>query len=456
MRWCSPLPVSFVAALAAWLATPVAAAARQVSLTVYNQDLALVREVRSLPLPRGRGEVRLGDVAARLDPTSVHLVPSRSGAFQVLEQNFQYDLASAERLLERSLGATLSATSKSGEVTEGKLVFFDASSLVLETPRGVRMLYRSDLSGQVIPALPGGLVSRPTLSWWVDGAAAGAADAELSYLTGGMSWHAEYVALVHPDDTALTLSSWVSVDNRSGAGYPDAKLKLVAGDVHRVREEIRALRARGAVDYAALEAEAPFEERGLFEYHLYELQRPTTVADRETKQIALFHPASVRQVEKKFTFDAERLGPKVVVTLEFENRSDHGLGMALPGGKVRVYKQDEDRSQEFVGEDRIDHTPKNEKVRLTVGRPFDVVAERKQTALRRISDRVSEVSYEIEVRNRKTEAIPVLVVEHPQGDWEVTEKSHDFTKKDAFTIDFSLRVPADGTVKVAYTLRTRH
>ncbi len=447
-----PLLLSSLAAILPSAAAP--SLAREVAVTVYNQDLALVRETRSLVLERGRSEVRLGEVAARLDPTSVHLVPARPGAFHVLEQNFQYDLASAERLLERSLGATLRAVGKTGEVTEGKLVFFDPSSLVLETDRGVRMLYRADLREQVIPALPGGLVSRPTLAWWVDAASGGSSDAELSYLTGGMGWHAEYVAVVNPDDTALTLSSWVSVANHSGASYPDARLKLVAGDVHRVREELRQMRGR-AVELQALEA-APFEEREFFEFHLYELERPTTVADRETKQIALFHPAGVRRVEKKFTFDADRLGPKVVVTLEFENRQEDGLGMALPGGKVRVYKQDADASQEFVGEDRIDHTARNEKIRLTVGRPFDVVAEKKQAAFRRVSDRVSEASYEIEVRNRKKEAITVTVVEHPQGDWEIVQRSQEFTKKDAFTIEFPVRVPPDDKATVTYTVRFQH
>lgn len=429
------------------------AAARDVAVTVYNQDLALVREVRSLPLERGRHEVRLGEVAARLDPTSVHLAPAGGRDFQVLEQNFQYDLASAERLLERSLGQTVRTIGKTGEVAEGKLVFFDAGALVLDTEQGVRMLYRDDLREQVIPTLPGGLVSRPTLAWWLDGSTAGAADAELSYLTGGMSWHAEYVAVVNPEDTALQLSSWVSVDNRSGATFPEATLKLVAGDVHRVRDEFRAIQTREvAMDVAG---GAPFEERELFEYHLYELERPTTVADRETKQIALFLPAQVRAVEKRFTFDADRLGAKVVVTLEFENTQANGLGMALPGGKVRVYKQDDDGSQEFIGEDRIDHTPRNEELRLTVGRPFDVVAEKKQISFRRVSDRVAEAAYEIEVRNRKTEAITVMVVEHPQGDWTIEAQSQAFEKKDATTIEFPVAVAADGTATVSYTVRYR-
>jgi len=443
--WLLLLAVGFAAS---------SAAARETSVTVYNQDLALVREVRTLPLERGRHEVRVGEVAARLDPTSVHLVPVRSGTFEVLEQNFQYDLASAERLLERSLGETVRVLGKSGDVTEGKLVFFDGSSLVLDTDQGVRMLYRNDLREQLIPALPGGLVSRPTLAWWLEAAAAGSSDAELSYLTGGLSWHAEYVAVVNPNDTALQLSSWVSVDNRSGATYLDAKLKLVAGDVNLVRDEFRAMRAKGMVMEAA-PTSAPFEEREFFEYHLYQLERPTTVADRETKQIALFLPASVAQVEKRFTFDADRLGHKVVVTLDFANTQTNGIGMALPAGKVRVYKQDADGSQEFIGEDRIDHTPRNERLRLTIGKPFDVVAEKKQTAFRRVSDHVTEAAYEVEVRNRKPEAITVVVTEHPQGDWTVIEKSQDFIRKDAATIEFPVRVAANDTSAVTYTVRYR-
>jgi hypothetical protein len=428
-----------------------AAAERDIAVTVYNRDLALVREERTIEVGSGISEVRFTDVAARLDPTSVHLVPSRRGSFSVLEQNFQYDLASADRLLQRSLGNQLLVTGTDGEVTSGELVFFDAGGLVLQTRDGIKMLYRRELRDQTIPELPGGLVSRPTLAWLIDAPRAGEPGAELSYLTGGMSWHAEYVAVVDADDRGLSLSSWVSVENHSGATYPEAKLKLVAGDIHRVQPEIRREFEAKALAMAA--EDVGFTERGFFEFHIYDLARRTTIADRETKQISLFQPATITGVEKKFTFDAQRSGPKVVVTLEFDNTGSAGLGIPLPAGKVRVYKKDKDGSQEFVGEDRIDHTPRNEEVKLTVGRAFDVVAERKQADFRRVSSRVTESSFEIEMRNRKTEAVTVQVVEHPGGDWEIIQNSHDYEKKDAFTVEFPLRVPADGTVKLTYTVR---
>jgi hypothetical protein len=431
---------------------PAQAAERDVAVTVYNRDLALIREDRSIDVTSGRSEVRFSDVAARLDPTSVHLVPARRGAFAVLEQNFQYDLASANRLLERTLGHELVVTGKDGEVTAGELVFFDNGGLVLKTDDGIKMIYRQELRDQIIPELPGGLVSRPTLSWLVDADRTGSPGAELSYLTGGMSWHAEYVAVVAPDDGSISLSSWVSVENHSGATYPEARLKLVAGDIHRVHD-IRQMRDMAGRAMMAAEAEAQFEERGFFEFHLYDLERRTTIADRETKQISLFQPASISGVEKRFTFDAQRSGPKVVVTLEFDNSRSAGLGVPLPAGKVRVFKQDTDGSQEFIGEDRIDHTPRHEEVKLTVGRAFDVVAERKQTDHRRISSRVTENSFEIEVRNRKSEPITVQVVEHLHGDWEIIRSSHEYEKKAAWTVEFPLRVPADGTVKLTYTAR---
>jgi hypothetical protein len=452
MRFPMTLLSTALLAIVVTLVAPAGAAERDIAVTVYNQDLALIREDRSIEVTSGLSEIRFTDVAARLDPTSVHLVPSRSGAFSVLEQNFQYDLASADRLLQRTLGNRLVVTGTDGEITAGELVFFDNGGLVMQTKDGIKMLYRGELRDQTIPELPGGLVSKPTLAWLVEAGSTGEPGAELSYLTGGMSWHAEYVAVIDPDDKGLTLSSWVSVENNSGATYPDAKLKLVAGDVHRVQPEYRRDLAVRAMAMAA-EAEPQFEERDFFEFHLYNLQRPTTIADRETKQISLFQPATISGVEKKFTFDAQRSGPKVVVTLEFDNKSSSGLGMALPAGKVRVYKKDSDGSQEFVGEDRVDHTPRNEEVKLTVGRAFDVVADRKQTEHRRLSNRVSENSYEIELRNRKDEPITVQVVEHIQGDWEIIQFSHDYKKKDAFTVEFPILVPADGTVKMTYTAR---
>jgi hypothetical protein len=427
---------------------------RQLFVTVYNQDVALVREERSVSMSGGRSTLRYADVAAQIDPTSVHLIPVSGGDFRVLEQNFQYDLVSGDRLLERSLEGTVRVVGKDGGVTEGKLLSFDGGSLVVETKDGIKVINRAETRELSVTSLPGGLISRPTLAWQIDASGAGNRRTRLSYLTSGMSWHAEYVAVVNSDDNALSLAGWVSVENHSGATYPEARLKLVAGDVQLVRQVFAKTLGAPRAEMMASEAAPQFNERQFFEYHLYDLQRPTTIADRESKQISLFEPADVKNVEKKYTFDAERLGTKVNVALEFKNAQASGLGMPLPAGTVRVYKQDKDGSQEFVGEDRIDHLPSDEKVRLALGKAFDVVAERKQTNFRRISDRVAESSYEIDVRNRKKERVTVIVIEHPTGDWEITQKSSDFTKKDATTVEFPVTVEPGGEVKLTYTVRT--
>jgi hypothetical protein len=402
----------------------------------------------------GRFELRYADVAAQLDPTSVHLVPAGADRFRVLEQNFQYDLVSGDRLLERTLESPIQVVGKDGGLVEGKLLSFDGATLALETRDGIQVVNRAEVRSLSVPSLPGGLISRPTLAWLIEGAGAGDRRTRLSYLTSGLSWHAEYVAVVNPQDTGLSLAGWVSIENHSGATYPDARLKVVAGDINRIRRVVPM--TRGLVQEDMMAAPAPqFEERALFEYHLYDLQRRTTLADRETKQISLFEPARVGNVEKKYTFDAQRLGSKVAVSLEFQNAKSAGLGLPLPAGKVRIYKEDTDGTEQFVGEDQIDHTPQDEKVRLAVGKAFDVVVERAQTAFRRISDRVTESALEISVRNRKPEAVTVVVVEHPTGDWEITQQSHPFDKKDAFTIEFPVKVPAGGEVKVTYTVRVR-
>jgi len=442
--------------LAMVAAVPASAAERQLSVTVYNQDIALVREDRDVSLAGGRSTLRYADVAAQIDPTSVHLVPVSGGGFRVLEQNFQYDLVSGDRLLERSLEGTVRVVGKDGGVTEGKLLSYDGATLVVDTKDGIKIINRNETRELSLTQLPGGLISRPTLAWLVDASGAGSRRTRLSYLTSGLSWHAEYVAVVNPEDTGLSLGGWVSVENHSGATYPDAKLKLVAGDIQLVRQVFAKTIGGMRTDMMAAEAAPPqFAERGFFEFHLYDLQRPTTIADRESKQISLFDPADVKNVEKKYTFDAERLGNKVNVTLEFKNAQASGLGMPLPAGTVRVYKQDKDGSQEFVGEDRIDHTPQDEKVRLALGKAFDVVAERKQTNFRRVSDKVAEASWEIDVRNRKKEKVTVIVIEHPTGDWEITQNSSDFTKRDASTIEFPVSVAPGGEVKLTYTVRTR-
>jgi hypothetical protein len=430
------------------------ASAREIQLTVYNNDLGLVRDVRDLDLQSGRGSVSIVDVAAQIDPTSVHLKSlTREGGITVLEQNYRYDLASPERILERYLDSAIEAVLEGGELHQGKLLSFTGDQLVLSGDKGLSILRRDKLIDLRCPSLPEGLITKPTLVWDIQADRGGSQKAELSYLTNGIAWHAEYVAVSNEDDTAADLAAWVSVDNHSGADYPDAKLQLIAGDVNRVRPEEPHYRGGRNLEVMAMaKADVGFEEEAFFEYHLYTLPRPTTVRDRETKQIALFPPART-PVKKLYEYKPWQDEKKIRIVLEFENREERGLGMPLPAGKVRTYKQDSHGGQQFVGEDMIDHTPKNEKVRLGLGNAFDVVAERTVKDQTRISDRVFEQSVEVKFRNRKTEPITIVAQDRFWGDWKFTTESFVSTKKDARTAEWSIPVGPDAEVVLTYTVR---
>jgi hypothetical protein len=438
-------------ALIAIAASP--AAARELAVTVYNQDLGVVRDRRTVEVAPG-AKLKVADVAARIDPTSVHL----TGDLAVIEQNYAFDLASADKILHRYLGETVDILAEEGRSYRGQLLAFDQGSLVLRGAGGgedVTIVGREGVHDIRCPSLPEGLITKPTLVWTVAEARGGKADVELSYMTAGMSWHAEYVAVVSADDRAMDLSGWVSIDNRSGATYPEAKLKLVAGDVHRAPAPRPELARDMMMAEAKGMASAPqFTERSLFEYHIYVLERPATIADQELKQIALFAPAHTA-VTKIYEYDGMWGGEDVKVTLETENKEATGLGMPLPAGVVRAFKADQDGRLEFVGEDRIDHTPRGEKVKIRMGAAFDVKAERIIADQRRISDRVYEETVEVKLRNRKQEQIEILVVEHPQGTWEILNSTHPYEKKEAAKIEFKIKVAADTETALRYTVRVR-
>ncbi len=443
-------------ALGAVTAASAPAVARELTVTVYNQDLALVKDVRTLEAGSGRQTVRFTDVSAMIDPTSVHLTPKSGGALTVLEQNFQYDLVSAEKILDRYKDRELTVVGKDGKTTTGSLLSYDGASLVIDRKPGIAIVNRAEIKEIQFSELPGGLITRPTLVWLLDNAGSAKRDAQISYLTSGMNWHAEYVGVVDADDTSLSWAGWVSLENHSGTAYPDATLKLVAGDVNRVREQlVKTSNLAYARDMAAAEAPVPqFAEQQFFEYHLYSLARPTTLSDRETKQLSLFPTANVKS-QKIYTYERQRDAKKVRVTMEFKNSKEAGLGMALPKGKVRIYKQDKSGAQEFVGEDLIDHTAKDEQLRVLVGNAFDVVGEYRQTDTRRISDKEMEFSHEIKIRNRKTESIKVKIIEPAWGDWRITASSQDHEKKSASALEFTVDVAPDQEKVVTYTMRVK-
>lgn len=428
--------------------------AEDLAVTVYNTNLGVIKDARVFELESGYNEISMVDIAARIDPTSVRINLDGRGEITVVEQNFQYDLLSPGKLLEKYLDDRVMLVTEDGKEFEGKLLGFDNASMVVEIDRGgVVIVSREKVTDVSLPPGRKDLIVKPTLLYQVYASRNTTATAEVAYMTQGMNWHAEYVAVLGEDDDSMEISSWVSIDNRSGATYEDARLKLIAGDVHRAEKKgVAAPAMMDEARYAA--APQPIQEKAFFEYHMYTVPRPTTIRDREVKQIQ-FLPETVIETDKIYNYDAQK-GNSVMVVMEFENSKANNLGVPLPEGKVRVFKADEDGSLEFIGEDRIDHTPKDEDVKVYVGDAFDIVAERERTNFDRVSDRVIIESYKISVRNHKDEAINVVVSEHIYGDWRIVESSHEYEKKKADLAEFMLPVEVDGETVLTYTVRRRY
>ncbi len=425
----------------------------EVAVTIYNNNLALIKDVRTLQLAKGISEYKFQDVAAKIDPTSVYFnsktAPDKVG---ILEQNYEYDLVNSSKILLKYIDQEITLQGKGELRYTGTLLNASGKDIILrETDGGIKIINMGIVENMAFPRLPEGLITRPTLVWSVDCQKAGSHEIEVGYLTSGIQWHAEYVGVTNKNDTVLELGGWVSIDNKSGATYDNAKLKLVAGDVHRARRIPQPyLRKEMVMQTAGVPDQ--FVEKAFFEYHLYTLQRNATVADNQIKQISLFAPTEVKVV-KKYSFDGARESNKVRVNLEFKNEKKSGLGMPLPNGKVRVYKEDDDESLIFIGEDFIDHTPKNETVRVYVGNAFDIVGERIQKDRRSIGKNSWEETLEIKLRNHKDESVSVTVIEHLNLNWEILQNSHEFAKKDAQTIEFEINIPKDGEVVLEYRVR---
>jgi hypothetical protein len=434
-----------------------------VAVTIYNQDLALVRDGRVMTLIKGENDVAFIDVSGHIQPETA-LLKSSGGKLDVLEQNFDFDLLTPEKLLEKSVGGTVRVIvtdPKTGkETVEEAKVLSVANGVVLQI--GDRL--ETQAPGRIVFAeVPPNLRSRPTLVTKISSDTAGKLPVELDYLTGGLSWAADYVAELAPDERSIELKGWVTLTNTSGTSYRNAKLQLVAGDVNRVRREMAAGAATAMPMSAA--APAPMAEQALFEYHLYTLGRPTTIAENQTKQVELLTGHAI-PVTKEYRFanlapgynyqmgEAPRVNASV--RLKFVNTEKSGLGIPLPQGTVRVYKADNAGQAIFVGEDAIQHTPKNEYVDLTLGQAFDVTARGKQTDFETLGDNVYESAYEIEFKNAKSEAVTVILAQTVPGDWKMLEESANHEKADASTALWHISVPANGSTKLAYRVRVKY
>jgi hypothetical protein len=431
-----------------------AARADDVAITVYNQNLALVKEGRTLDFQRGVNRMSLSDVAASIDPTSVHFKLRSSGdRIELLEQNYQYDLVSSDKILQKYLGHSIDIVMKNGDVLSGQYLSSSSGYLVLQLPAGgVRMINAAEVLSVTAPQLPEGLIVIPTLQWLIDSGVTGRREAEISYLTGNINWHAEYIALLDKDDKNLRLSGWVSLDNQSGKTYQDAKLKLVAGDIHRVQPPQPMYDRAVLMEKMAVAAAPGFEEKTFFEYHLYTLGRPATIANNETKQVSLFDPAGT-PVEKIYRYTIGDGNKDVNVVVTFKNSRSNGLGMPLPAGKIRLTKQDSDGAEEFLGEDLIGHTPRDEELELRVGNAFDIVGETTTLDIRQISDRVQEMTIETKLRNHKEEAVTVHARYNVWGDWEIRESNFEYERKSAQQVEFRVPVAADGEAALRFRVR---
>lgn len=440
------------------------------AVTVYNSNVALVRDVREITVPTGVFDLRFVDIAASINPATVHfrsLTDARRLA--VLEQNYEYDLLEPQRLLQKYVGREVTLVRRRDE--SGTTREQEVRALLLAYNNGPIWKIGDEIVTGLgadhlrFPELPENLYSRPTLVWSLENTGGRAHRVEASYLAGELSWRADYVLTVARDDQTADLDGWVTVVNKSGAGYRNARLQLVAGDLNRVREDHR--RRVEAVAEATMAAKAPsFNEEAFSEYHLYTLDRKTTINEQETKQISLLNGSGVA-VRKRFLVQGQSmyyrnahhpgspLKDLVRVYYQFANDGRAGLGVPLPAGIVRVYQADSKGGAQFAGEDRIEHTPKDETLTLHVGNAFDVVCERKQTDFRKIAPGVHDVEFEITLRNHKDAPIAVEVNEPIGGTWEMLDASHRWAKTSAWSASFSVPVEKGGTSVLKYRVRVR-
>lgn len=419
-------------------------------VTVYEQGIALVKEKREIELQKGVNQVEYTDIASGIDPTSVIIEDPENKDTVLFEQNYQYDLLDSSGLLEKYLGREINVTDRNGETYTGILLSHAGNSVVLEI-EAKKVLVLEDFS-KIELADTLGLSIKPALIWKIYSPVSGTRELIISYLTSGISWEADYVLMSNAENTKADIWGWVNIDNRAGMTYKNTTLKLVSGQINRVSQVVTPRAEEKAVAGEAV-SQTPFVEESLFEYHLYTLEKPSTLENNQAKQISLLSADSV-PVEKKLIYDST-LSEKVLVYLTLKNSKENGLGVPLPKGVVRIYNVDSSGGLQFLGEDRIKHTPEVGEIRVTVGSAFDLTAKRNETDYQRISDNVERVTYQIELNNSKSEAQTVTIVEHQFGEWNILESSDSYKKIDAFTIEFRVMVPAKGTKLVSYTVERR-
>ncbi|MFT6317389.1 MAG: hypothetical protein ACJAWG_002029 [Candidatus Azotimanducaceae bacterium] len=459
----SVLVLASLSSLAAAQSRPVQVgedAQQEMSLTVYNNNFAVVREVREVVLPKGRVELEYQDVARDIDPTSVTVGVAGVGhGFTVLEQNYRYDLLSRDALLSRFINQKLKYTRTVLQGSQYETIYREGNLLAIN-PEIVDFGDEIEIAptGTIsLNAIPEDLKSIPTLVWLIDSATSGTQQIETSYITGNIQWHADYIFVLDAKKSNFDLSAWVSLDNRSGSRYQNTTLKLVAGQVNRVADR----RPEMERDVMLMRSDSKTPQvQALFDYHLYTMPHKTTLANNEIKQLRLMEADGVNYV-KRYQLDsqvqnyqfADAQKSNFDILIEFANAKSNGLGGPLPAGKVRVYQRDSDKVLQLVGEDRMRHLPRDETAVLQIGKAFDLIAERRQTSFKRLGERVIEIGYEIAVRNQKSEKAQVILNERMFGDWQVTQENMKGRKIDSMTQAYLIELDEGATSVLKYTIR---
>jgi hypothetical protein len=446
---------------------------QSVAVTIYNNNLALVKDQRKVSLNSGLNKLELRDVSAQIRPETALLRSlTHSASFSTLEQNFDFDLLTPQKLLEKYVGKRVTIArvnpATGEETTEHATVLSANNGVVMRIGNRIE----TGIPGRIIyDDVPENLRDRPTLVTKLSNKTASTQTVELTYLTGGLGWKADYVAELSPREDSIDLSGWVTLTNTSGTSYNNAKLQLVAGDVNIVRENFpQAIAMRKGIAMAA-EDSAGMAEESLLEYHLYSLDRPTTIAENQTKQVALLSASNIparkelvlRGADYYYGSSYGDLGQKLKVGafIEFDNKEAAKLGIPLPKGLMRVYKKDSQNNAQFVGEDKIDHTPKNETVRLKLGDSFDVTADKKQTDFKTLprpakGNSLFESAYEIVLKNAKKERVTVMVQEPIPGEWKILKENHVSQKATSNTAVWKIEIPAEGKTILNYRVQVKY
>jgi hypothetical protein len=442
----------------------------ELAVTVYNTDIALVRDVRELRIPRGTFDLRFMDIAATVNPATVHFRSmTEPSSVNVLEQNYEYDLLEPEKLLRKYVGRDVTivrtrdeAGKAREEVVKARLLSFNAAPV---WQIGGELVTGLNADHMRFPELPANLYTRPTLIWTLNNEGAERHRVEASYLAGKLSWSSDYVLTVARDDKAADLDGWVTLTNASGTAFRNTKLQLVAGDLNRVRLEMD----RRLVD-ATSERQAvgsAMSQESFSDYHLYTLARKTTINNNETKQVSMLSGSGI-PIRKRYVVDGQAfyyrnsqhpgspIKDTVHVYYQVKNEARGGLGMPMPAGVVRVYQADSKGGVQFVGEDRIAHTPKDEELNLRIGSAFDVTCDRNQIDFEKIASNVYELEYEITLRNHKATPVTIEVNEPIGGTWRMVRSSHEWSKTAAWAASFSVPVRADGSAVLKYRVRVTY